>query len=521
MARLDEDASPKRATKTPHHELCCSRWRGPCQCCFMKGTAGVAVAGATLVVAVGAVLVVWWVGTDGPWTSLLALLALVFAPGLGPGPAGPGPFRMCGGIVFHVLSLMRAYNTLEQARGPDNWQAPYYQITRISGPVLDRELLLTVIAFLQMGGDAFSDKFLWTHDHWVPKMLQIPSLDFSALLPELFGVTPSFWPQYLAAVLLLFGVSRLWFRGLIKGNASTVYRANNLYAVAMIPVARVVGRVYLDCDYRVAVVGSANYTSSTFRPVPTLSCWASWQWWIYAIWSSWLLTLLGSACLGASNQIGRLRNSPPFPVTYDFALLFCAIKIVTTWIAVALGADHPVLSGSLTIGCHTMLIAYIVVNEPFVHTFFNRFNVLGSVYTIISYGAALNATRINDATSDASIVAFGQAALAAIASYIAIEVMLHAKHRKLATSFETNYAVGNAELQYELRDPADPSKKVLQWPALPGLWGGTMNQEQRVAYLAQGNPEPPVAKFAGKGLGVDEDGNACHASGKRCARLPS
>jgi hypothetical protein len=45
---------------------------------------------------------------------------------------------MCGGIVFHTLCLLRAYNTLEAARGPDSWQAPYYKIAHIHGPVLDQ-----------------------------------------------------------------------------------------------------------------------------------------------------------------------------------------------------------------------------------------------------------------------------------------------------------------------------------------------------------------------------------------------
>jgi hypothetical protein len=180
-----------------------------------------------------------------------------------------------------------------------------------------------------------------------------------------------------------------------------------------------------------------------------------------------------------------------------------------------------VLSGSLTIGCHVILIAYIIVQQPFCHTFFNRFNVLGSIYTVISYGAALNAMRLGDATSDASVKAFGQASLVAIVFYVLIEVLLHAKYRSLATTFEENYVVGSADLQYELVDPGDPSKKVLQWPPLPGLWGGIMTKEQQQVFLAAGNPAPPVAKFAGKGLGVDEDGNACHASGKPCARVVS
>jgi len=73
----------------------------------------------------------------GPWASLAALATLVLAPG--PGPKGPGPLRMAGGIVFHTLCLLRAYNTLEAARGPDSWQAPYYKIAHIHGPVLDQE----------------------------------------------------------------------------------------------------------------------------------------------------------------------------------------------------------------------------------------------------------------------------------------------------------------------------------------------------------------------------------------------
>ena len=44
-----------------------------------------------------------------------------------------------------------------------------------------------------------------------------------------------------------------------------------------------------------------------------------------------------------------------------------------------------------------------------------------------------------------------------------------------------------------------------------------MTAEQRHEWLAEGNPEPPPLKFAGKGLPVDEDGEACHGSGKPCA----
>ena len=82
---------------------------------------------------------------------------------------------------------------------------------------------------------------------------------------------------------MLFGVSRLWFRGVVKGNAKTVYRANNLYAIAMIPAARVVGRVYLDCDYSGSDGGDGGNSRKmgSFRPDRNLSCFTSWQWWIY------------------------------------------------------------------------------------------------------------------------------------------------------------------------------------------------------------------------------------------------
>ena len=151
----------------------------------------------------------------------------------------------------------------------------------------------------------------------------------------------------------------------------------------------------------------------------------------------------------------------------------------------------------------------------------NRFNILGSVHTVIAYSAALNAVRLDDATSDASVAAFGWMGLALIVIYLIIELVFHAKHRTIARSFEEVYAVGSADLQYQVNDTADPTNttKILQWPRLPGAWGGEMDMEQRKAFLAAGNPEPPPKQFAGKGLGVDEDGNACHSSGKPCARV--
>ena len=54
---------------------------------------------------------------------------------------------------------------------------------------------------------------------------------------------------------------------------------------------------------------------------------------------------------------------------------------------------------------------------------------------------------------------------------------------------------------------------------MPGAWRYPVNAEQRQEWLAQGNPEPLPMKFAGKGLGVDEERGACHASGRPCARV--
>ena len=94
----------------------------------------------------------------------------------------------------------------------------------------------------------------------------------------------------------------------------------------------------------------------------------------------------------------------------------------------------------------------------------NRFNILGSAHTIVSYGAALNAIRLGDSSSDASIAIFGWAALCVIVTYSLLELALHARHRTLAVTFQEVYKVGDAALQYEADDRANPGKKVRERP---------------------------------------------------------
>jgi hypothetical protein len=499
------------------------RWAAatcPCSrtCCFLRGWRGAALAVGTSALVVTVIVISAVVGAHagggggagGVCVGLGAVVVLVAAPGLG--GETPGPFRMVGGIVFHTMSILRAYNTLESARGPDSWQADFYAIQRIPGVVLDREVWLTAFQILQMGGDAFSTSMPWTRDSWIPQLYRLPSLDATALVPSLFGVDALWWPQFVGTVVVLFALDRAWHHGTFKGKPHVVDRSLVLASMFMIPASRVVGRVYLGCDYWAG--------NGTFVADRTLSCWLSPGWYIYAVASSWLLTLLAFTCVATSNRVARLRYSPEYPCTYDFALLYCTVKVVTTWLFVALGQHHATVAHVLTIACHCSLIAYVAVHKPCVHDFFNRFNIFGCCHTIITYIAALNALRIGDETSNSSVQTFSWLSLITLSTYVLLEARLHAKHKRAAQPFQRVYAVGDADLEYQLADPLDPSEMVRAWPPMRGVYASTpMTSGQRRQYLADGNPLPPPKQFRAKGLGIDTDGVCCHASGKPCARV--
>ena len=51
-----------------------------------------------------------------------------------------------------------------------------------------------------------------------------------------------------------------------------------------------------------------------------------------------------------------------------------------------------------------------------------------------------------------------------IVTYSLLELALHARHRTLAVTFQEVYKVGDAALQYEADDRANPGKKVRERP---------------------------------------------------------
>jgi len=210
---------------------------------------------------------------------------------------------------------------------------------------------------------------------------------------------------------------------------------------------------------------------------------------------------------------------PAHPATYEFGLLYCVVKISTAWIGVAL-AQHATLSSCLIIAIHCGLIGYLLLVKRLVHSFMNRFNIFGSVHTIISFLCALNARRLGDASSDASVAVFAWAALGAVALFVSIELKLHlGVGRQIARPFQQVYACAEPGVQYSTEDEDKPGSKMMDWPWMGGASGFKMREADKLAWLAEGKPLPEPKLFDGKGLGVDSEGKSCHESRRPCERL--
>jgi hypothetical protein len=197
-------------------------------------------------------------------------------------------------------------------------------------------------------------------------------------------------------------------------------------AVLVIPMARNVSGIYLGCTY---YDGAAN----TFDQDPSLSCWISPLWWLYAIVGIYGLFVLVTLAKATAHKIGDLsfRKQPPdYPATPQYGVVFTAALVFTPVISVAIGQWHPLISSSMIVVIHFLLLAYLLINQPYIHDFMNRLDAYGSIYNIVAYSCSIYATYVDDPTDDSPIMVYSWLVLVLLGTLVLIEAILYCCNRE-------------------------------------------------------------------------------------------
>ena len=110
--------------------------------------------------------------------------------------------------------------------------------------------------------------------------------------------------------------------------------------------------------------------ASTFDEDPSLECWSSGWWWLYALISGFGFGGLVVSALIRDKRLGSMEHA--YPCTRQFGFFLSMGKISTSLLNVAMGEYHTEWSCGLTLFVLFIVMFYLVFDRPWAHTFINR-----------------------------------------------------------------------------------------------------------------------------------------------------
>lgn len=316
----------------------------------------------------------------------------------------------------------------------ESWKFPAYNIEEIPGSVpCDLDTASLVYQFMQFGAAAFKVTIPWTFDFVVPPFLRLPAMNLPEVLPEYDMDPPGFGAQILfLSVLMALMVVATERAG--EGRWSDF--ANALGPLIMVPAARIYGGVFGGCTFY-------EFRDNTFDADPTLSCWITVWWWIYAIMALCGFYGLVLTAKNVAHQEADLSNGPSHPASVKYALVFSFAKVFTTIMDTTFGRWHPRLSSALYIGTNIYLLHFIVYRKPFAHAYVSRLTIYGNVQTMIGYVSAIIALEVDNPQSSISESAFTWMSFLALGAYLGNEMYLFQSDLPVVGKFHQAWEFGH------------------------------------------------------------------------------
>eukprot|EP01048_Picozoa_sp_COSAG05_P002732 COSAG05_NODE_117_length_17936_cov_137.220945_11_plen_876_part_00 len=334
-------------------------------------------------------------------------------------------------LCYCVSALLDAL--LKDPVSPESWRFPGYSIEQIPGSVpCDLDTASLVFQFLQLGSAAFKVTIPWTFDFVLPAILRLPAMNLPEVLPEYDIDPPGFGAQILFLSVLMTLMAVAAEKG---GEGRWADCANALGPLIMVPAARIYGGVFGGCTFY-------EFKDNTFDADPTLSCWSSFWWWIYAIMSLFGFAGLVLTVKNVSDQEGNLSNGPSHPASVKYAKVFSFAKVFTTVIDTTFGRWHPRLSSALYIGTDLYMIYFVVDRKPFVHAYLSRLTIYANIQTMIGYVSAVVALEVDNPQSTISENTYTWMSFLALGAYLGNEIYLFQSDLPVVGKFHQAWEFG-------------------------------------------------------------------------------
>eukprot|EP01043_Picozoa_sp_COSAG02_P025092 COSAG02_NODE_1398_length_12861_cov_74.341718_1_plen_1174_part_10 len=207
----------------------------------------------------------------------------------------------------------------------------------------------------------------------------------------------------------------------------------DIAGILLIPMTRAVSGIYLGCTYY------GDDMANKFDQDPSLSCWRSPRWWLYAVTGLYGMFVLITVSKASVYKVGDLSflKRPDYPATVQYGSIFAFVQIFTAVMSVAIGRWHPITCSVAIVFAHTFMLIYLLIKQPYIHHFLNRLDIYGSIYNIVAYSCAIHATYVDDLDDEYPLTVYRISALAGLGIVLLIEVPLNSVYRKHHEKYRT------------------------------------------------------------------------------------